>query len=143
MSALTAALSLVVHVALAAWLGIMAFFSFVGAPRAFAVFGDEGGAYVNDVFPRYYRMGIGLGAVAAAAALALGATAGFDLAGWVLVAGAALSALLPGYSLAVLIPKMEAAGDDAFEQYHRQSVLLNGLAMLAAAVGVVAAHWPA
>ncbi len=73
----------------------------------------------------------------------LGATAGFDLAAAVLVVAAGVSGLLPGYSLAVLIPKMEAAGDDAFEQYHRQSVLLNGLAMLGAAVGLVAAGWPA
>ncbi|MFB6361465.1 MAG: DUF4149 domain-containing protein [Halobacteriales archaeon] len=143
MSALTATLDLVVVAALGAWLGVMAFFSFVGAPRAFAVYGDDGGRYVNDVFPRYYRLGVGLGSLAFLAALALGGVDGVDATGAVLLVAAGLAGLLPGYSLAVLVPKMEAAGEDAFEQYHRQSVLLNGLAMLAAAVGLVAAHWPA
>lgn len=142
MSVLTASLDLLVDAALGAWLGVMAFFSFVGAPRAFAVYGDEAGSYVNDVFPRYYRLGVGLGGLAFLAALAQGALSGFDAAVAVLLVAAGLAALLPGYSLTVLVPKMEAAGEDAFEQYHRQSVLLNGLAMLAAAVGLVVSHWP-
>jgi hypothetical protein len=143
MSALTATLDLLVDAALGAWLGVMAFFSFIGAPRAFAVYGDDGGRYVNDVFPRYYRLGGGLGGLAFLAALARGALGGFDATAAVLVVATALAALLPAYSLAVLVPKLEAAGEDAFEEYHRQSVLLNGLAMLAAAIGLVATHWPA
>jgi uncharacterized membrane protein len=53
----TDAVTMLLDGALGAWLGTMAFFSFVGAPRVFAVFGDEAGAHVNDVFPRYYTVG--------------------------------------------------------------------------------------
>lgn len=44
MALATAALTFVVDPALGVWLGITAFFSFVGAPpRPFAVYGDDGG----------------------------------------------------------------------------------------------------
>ena len=142
MSFHTAALSLVVDGALGAWLGVMAFFSFVGAPRAFAVFDDRGGEYVNDVFPRYYRVGVGLGAVAFAAGLVLGSFAGYGGATLVVLASTAIAVLLAGYSTQVLIPKMEAAGDEGFSRYHRQSVVVNGLTMLAVAVGLVGSHLP-
>lgn len=142
MSIHTAALALVVDGALGAWLGVMAFFSFVGAPRAFAVFEDRGGEYVNDVFPRYYRVGVGLGAVAFAAALVLGYLTGYGEATLVVLASSAVAVLLAGYSALVLIPKMEAAGDEGFERYHRQSVVLNGLTMLAVAAGLVGSHLP-
>ena len=140
MSFHAAALALVVDAALGAWLGVMAFFSLVGAPRAFAVFGDRGGEYVNDVFPRYYRVGMALGNVAFVAGLALGFVAGFDVPVVVVLVGSAVGVVLFGYSLAGLIPRMEAAGEVGFERYHRQSVVLNGLAMLAVAVALVAAH---
>ena len=140
MSFHAAALALAVDVALGAWLGVMAFFSFVGAPRAFAVFGDRGGEYVNDVFPRYYRVGVALGNVAFVAGLALGFVAGFDAPVVVVLVASAVGVLLFGYSLSGLIPRMEAAGEDGFERYHRQSVVLNGLAMLAVSVGLVASH---
>ena len=132
-------LSILVDAALGAWLGVMAFFSFVGAPRAFAVY-DEGGRYVNDVFPRYFRVGIGLGVVAVIGGVGRGMSVGFDLAtGW-LVAASAIGVVLFAYSLGSLIPRMEAAGEDGFQRYHRQSVVLNGLAMLAVATAIVAAH---
>lgn len=143
MSFHAAALALVVDGALGAWLGVMAFFSFVGAPRAFAVFDERGGEYVNDVFPRYYRVGAGLGAVAFAAGLALGAVGRYDGPTLVLLASTAVGVLLSGYSAAVLIPKMETAGESGFHRYHRQTVVLNGLTMLAVAVGLVASHLPA
>ena len=140
MSIHVAALELVVDAALGAWLGVMAFFSFVGAPRAFAVFEERGGEYVNDVFPRYYRVGVALGNVAFLAALALGFLGGFSLPRIAVLAATAIGVVLFGYSLAGLIPKMEAAGEDGFERYHRQSVVLNGLAMLVVAVALVASH---
>jgi len=142
MSFLTAALSLVIDGTLGAWLGVMAFFSFVGAPRAFAVFDDRGGEYVNDVFPRYYRVGAGLGALAFAAALVLGYLGTYDGPTLVVLATTAVAVLLAGYSVQSLIPKMEAAGEDGFARYHRQSVVLNGLMMLAVAVGLVGSHLP-
>lgn len=126
--------------ALGAWLGTMAFFSFVGAPRAFAVFGDDAGRYVNDVFPRYYSVGVALGGVALLAGAGLGALTAFDTPVFVLLALVGVGVALGAYSRWVLIPKMEAAGEDAFETYHRQSVLLNGAMMFAVAGGLVASH---
>jgi hypothetical protein len=35
---------------------------------------------------------------------------------------------------------MDAAGEDAFEAYHRQSVLLNGAMMLAVAGALLVSH---
>mgnify|MGYP002278008107 CR=1 FL=1 len=134
-------LSLVVDAALGAWLGVMAFFSFVGAPRAFAVF-EDGGRYVNDVFPRYYRVGVGLGVLAFVGGLALGYGSGYDGAILALLALVAVAVLLAGYSVWSLIPKMEAAGEDGFERYHGRSVVLNGLTMLAVALALVASHLP-
>jgi hypothetical protein len=142
MSIHVVALSLVLDAALGAWLGVMAFFSFVGAPRAFAVFDDRGGEYVNDVFPRYYRLGVVLGTVAIVAGLALGFVGSYGPVLIVLLGSTAVATLLAGYSVASLIPKMEAAGEDGFSRYHRQSVVLNGLAMLAVAVALVASHLP-
>ena len=135
-----AALALVVDAALGAWLGVMVFFSFVGAPRAFAVFDERGGEYVNDVFPRYYRVGMALGNVAFVAALALGFFGDFGVGVVVALVGSAVGVATFSYSLAGLIPKMEAAGEDGFERYHRQSVVLNGLAMLAVAAALVGSH---
>lgn len=142
MSVHVAALSFVLDAALGVWLGVMAFFSFVGAPRAFAVFDDRGGEYVNDVFPRYYRLGVGLGTVAFLAGLVLGYVVGYGPVTIVLLVSTAVATLLAGYSVGSLIPKMEAAGDDGFSRYHRQSVILNGLAMLAVVVALVASHLP-
>ncbi len=126
--------------ALGAWLGTMAFFSFVGAPRAFAVFGDDAGAYVNDVFPRYYTLGVVLGTVALLAGVGVGVLGTFDVPVLAVLGSAVVAVALAAYSRWVLIPKMDAAGEDAFETYHRQSVLLNGGAMLAVAAALVASH---
>jgi hypothetical protein len=132
--------SIVLDGALGAWLGMMAFFSFVGAPRAFAVFDDDAGAYVNDVFPRYYAVGVALGAIALLAGLALGAVTTFNAAVLTALALIGVALLLAAYSRWMLIPKMDAAGEDAFETYHRQSVVLNGGMMLAVAATLVASH---
>jgi len=140
MSLATVALSTVLDSALGAWLGVMTFFSFVGAPRAFAVFDDRGGEYVNDVFPRYYRVGVALGAVAFVAGLALGYVGGYAPSTVVVLSATAVAALLAGYSVQSLVPRMEAAGESGFERFHRQSVILNGVAMLAVAVALVASH---
>lgn len=141
MALLDAALALVTDAALGAWLGAMAFFSFGVAPRVFAVL-DEGdaGRVVNDVFPRYYVVGVALGGAGTLAGVARGAVGGFDAAVLALVALAALATATAAYARWVLIPKMDEAGEDAFQQYHRQSVLLNGVAMLAVAAALVASH---
>ena len=141
MALLDALLALVVDAALGAWLGAMAFFSFVAAPRIFGVLDRaDAGRVVDDIFPRYYEVGVALGALVVVAGAALGATAGFDAAAGALVALAGLAAATSAYARWSLIPKMEAAGAEGFERYHRQSVLLNGAAMLLVAAALVASH---
>ncbi|WP_458206257.1 DUF4149 domain-containing protein [Haladaptatus sp. NG-SE-30] len=119
----------------------MIFFSFIGAPTTFDVLDDAAGQVVNAIFPKYYAFGQILGFVAFAAAFGARSEGVFDpnqsLAILILLL-VALSATL--YSRAVLIPKMEDAGEDGFAQYHKQSVLLNGMTMLAVASGLVLSH---
>lgn len=130
--------------ALGAWLGTMAFFSFVGAPRTFAVLGEElAGEVVNDVFPRYYVLGIALGGVAAVASLAgaaTGTTGALDVARAAALTATGVALLATVYARFVLVPRMDAAGPDAFQRYHGQSVALNAVAMVAVAAALVATH---
>jgi hypothetical protein len=138
MTTVSAALSLAADAALGASLGAMAFFSFVAAPRSFAVLGSEvAGEYVNDVFPRYYRVNLGLAAVATGA---LGLAGVEGVPGLVAVVGATVAVLCHGVARLWLVPKMEGAGEDAFERYHGWSVGLNALAMLAVAAALVGTH---
>jgi len=143
MSVLTAVLSFVVDVSLGVWLGAMAFFSFVAAPRVFAVLDDRAGAVVNDIFPRYYLVGVGLGLVAVAAGLFSGIIAGFDGALLAMLGLGVVAVAVTAYARWLLIPRMEAAGESAFDRYHRHSVVLNGVAMLSVGLALVATHLPA
>jgi hypothetical protein len=141
MALLDAALAVVTDATLGAWLGEMAFFSFVAAPRIFGVLEEaDAGRVVNDIFPRYYVVGVALGVAGTLAGAARGITGGFDAAAVAVVVLAAVATGTAGYARWVLIPKMDAAGDDAFRRYHRQSVVLNGVAMLAVAAALVASH---
>ena len=140
MSLIGTALSVVVDAALGVWLGSIVFFSFVAAPTTFDVLGDDAGQVVNAIFPKYYDFGFGLGAVAFLAAVVAGTLTSFDAVLVALLALVVVGAALDGYARWVLIPKMERAGDDAFAQYHRQSVVLNGVTMLALAGAIVAAN---
>ncbi|HUF92019.1 MAG TPA: DUF4149 domain-containing protein [Candidatus Limnocylindria bacterium] len=123
---------------IAAWLGIMAFFSFGVAPLAFAMMErTAAGQVVAAVLPRYYITGLGLCAVALVvyAAQAAGGRGGRlrPLAGVVLCA--AMMGML-AWAATVLTPQAEAArrtrDDIAFARAHRASVTLNGVTMLAA-----------
>ncbi len=126
--------------ALGASLGAMAFFSFVAAPRSFAVLGSEtAGEYVNDVFPRYYTVNGTLSTLAFVALLA-GASGGWPLPALLAAGGALVALLCHAFARVWLIPKMEAAGEDAFERYHGWSVGLNSVAMLAVALALVGSH---
>lgn len=140
MALLGTVLALVVDLALGIWLGTIVFFSFVAAPRTFAVLSrDRAGDVVNDIFPRYYRPGVLLGMTAVIAA-------GVGLVVWrstmlgVVAVVTGVGVGLAAYSAWVLIPEMEAAGEDAFETYHRRSVVLNGITLLAVAVAFLASH---
>lgn len=99
--------------------------------------GDDAGRVVNAIFPKYYEFGEIMGFVAFGAAMAL------EIEGEPLLAVGVLA--LVGiaanvYASRALVPKMEDAGDDGFARYHRQSVALNAVAMLAVAGALVAAH---
>ncbi|MGA9402318.1 DUF4149 domain-containing protein [Haladaptatus sp.] len=136
MSLLGTGLLVVADAALGIWLGSIVFFSFIGAPTTFDVLDDDAGQVVNAIFPKYYAFGLGLGFVAFGAAIIGNATGAFD--GLLTAVLAIVGVVLSGYARWVLIPKMEAAGDDAFAQYHKQSIVLNGVTMLAVAGGIVA-----
>jgi hypothetical protein len=137
MSLLQTGAAIVLDAALGVWLGSIVFFSFVGAPTTFDVLGDDAGQVVNAIFPKYYAFGAILGFVAFTAALVarLGPFDGVLLAALPLV-GVALDL----YARGVLIPKMDRAGDDAFARYHKQSVVLNGVTMVAVAAALVVSH---
>ncbi|WP_134672172.1 DUF4149 domain-containing protein [Halorussus marinus] len=140
MSLAQTALAVVVDAALGVWLGSMLFFSFVGAPTVFDVLGDDAGRVVNAIFPKYYVFGVALGAIAGLGAVAAGLSAGFDSNRLGVLALAGIGAANAAYARWVLVPKMDRAGEDAFAQYHKQSVALNGLTMLAVGGALVLSH---
>ena len=140
MSLLQTALATVLDAALGIWLGSIVFFSFVGAPTTFDVLGDDAGQVVNAIFPKYYVFGAGLGVAAFAAVLVGGLVTVFDAARIGLLAAVAAGIGMNAYARWVLIPKMDRAGDDAFAQYHKQSVALNAVTMLAIGIALVLSH---
>lgn len=140
--ALTGPPALVVDAALGVWLGSVVFFSFFVAPRAFEVLEDDDAArFVTDVFPRYYLLGIVL-AVVTIATVSVTAGSGFDPLGEPVGLAATVGLAANGYARFVLVPQMERAAGEEFWRYHTQSVLLNGLTLLAVAGGLAAANLP-
>ena len=133
--------------ALAAWVGSVAFFSFGVAPILFRVLGAEaGGKFSRALFPRYYLWGATAGAIALPAVVcgpmtypelrgpAVGIQAVFVLAG-------ALIMLYCGNSLTPAINAARDAGPAGaakFARLHKRSVRLNALA-LAIGVGLLIA----
>jgi len=132
---------LLVHAALGMWLGSIVFFSFVAAPALFDELGEErAGDAVNVVFPRYYSFGLGMGAVA----LLVWAVAPFVAAvpepPVVADLGVFAAFVANLYARYRLIPKMDAAGSDAFARYHKQSVGLNLVALVGLAAAFAVLH---
>lgn len=126
----------------AAWLGIMAFFSFVAAPGLFqAIDRQAAGEAVAALLPAYYRWGITLSALAVGALLVVAARRrdgrGRDLAAAAL--GGVTVALL-AWTLGVRVPAAEDArrvrDDQRFAAAHRDAVRLNLVVMLCAAAFV-------
>jgi hypothetical protein len=137
--------------AVLAWLAIMAFFAGVVAPAAFGALDREAaGRFVSAVFPRYYLVGVALGAVALIALTSravLGARRPTD---WLLLllVGVMLATTL--YAWRVVLPAAHSAREAlrqsapgpgtvssealAFARLHRLSGILNGTAMLAGAL---------
>lgn len=137
------------------WLGVMAFFAFVVAPAAFGALDREAaGRFVSAVFPRYYAVGTALGTLALAGLLGRGMPAGWSGRGWLplLLLLVMLAATL--YAWLVVLPATHAAREAlrqvgpaatavsaealAFARLHRLSSVLNGSAMLAGALFLVA-----
>ncbi|CQH53456.1 DUF4149 family protein [Halobacterium hubeiense] len=134
--------SLFVHAALGMWLGSIVFFSFVAAPALFDELGEErAGDAVNVVFPRYYSFGIWMGAIVLVA-WAVGPLVA-DVGEPPLIAdvGVVAAFLANLYARYQLIPKMEAAGSDAFARYHKQSVGLNLVALAGLAAAFTILHF--
>jgi uncharacterized membrane protein len=135
--------------ALALWVGEVVCFSFVVAPAVFAVLdAPRAGDVVGAIFPRYYALGTGAGAVALAGALVLARRA--TAPGWWTGAVVALTLGLAATLWAgrVVFPRAQLlrvalqargeapAADPAFRRAHRTAVALNGVTLLAGVVGL-------
>jgi len=125
--------------ALTAWVGSIAFFSFAVAPIIFRVLGAEaGGKFVRALFPRYYTWGATAGAIALPAVVC-GPLAYSELRGPMIGVQALLvmaGTLIMFYCGNVLTPAINSVRDAGenekarFDRLHRRSVQLNGLALL-------------
>jgi hypothetical protein len=130
-------------VAVAGWLGIMAFFSFGVAPLVFRTIDRVvAGEAVAAVLPRYYEWGLVLCGIALAACV-LQVVSGREGRMRPLI-GAALSGAMCGllmWASTTVLPRAEAArrarDDEAFTRAHRASVQLNTATMLTGAALLV------
>jgi Domain of unknown function (DUF4149) len=118
-------------VSVAAWLGIMTFFSFEVAPVVFKTIDRAiAGQAVTAVLPRYYRWGLALSgfALVASALQAISGKSG-RLRPLLGTALAALMVTMLIWASAVLMPRAETARrtrDDAvFARTHRASIQIN------------------
>lgn len=146
-STLLALFDSVYLLALAAWVGSVAFFSFGVAPVIFRVLGAEAGSkFVRALFPRYYLWGATAGAIALPAVVcgpmaypalrgpAVGIQALFILAGTLIM-------LYCGNALTPAINRARDGGPESasrFDALHKRSVRLNALALLIG-VGLIVA----
>jgi hypothetical protein len=130
-------------VAVAGWLGIMAFFSFGVAPLVFRTIDRAvAGQAVAAILPRYYAWGLVLCGIALAACVLQVVS---DREGRLRpLIGAALCGAMCGllmWASTVVLPRAEAArragGDDAFARAHRASVQLNIATLLTGAAVLV------
>jgi hypothetical protein len=119
-----------------AWLGIMAFFSFVAAPILFRTMERSvAGAVAAAVLPGYYVCGLVLGA-ATLLALVLRVAAREPRWRWNVLAAVLTTAMLGLvlWSLVIVLPAAEAARGAAdstrFSLVHRRAVSLNALTIL-------------
>jgi hypothetical protein len=123
----------------AAWLGIMAFFSFVAAPGVFrAVDRRVAGEAVAALLPGYYRWGLVLCALAVVTLLVLAAASRAGRLRHLTSAGlAGVMVVVLAWALAVTLPTADAARrareDQSFAVAHRSAVRLNLLVMACAA----------
>jgi hypothetical protein len=138
--------------AIVCWLGVMGFFAV--APAAFTTLDREAaGRFVAAVFPRYYAVGAGLGALALLALLTRLLRDG-RAGGWLSLLLVAVMLASTLYAWRVVLPAAHAAREAlrqaapaagavsteslAFTRLHRLSSVLNGVSMLAGVLGLVA-----
>ncbi|GIX07673.1 MAG: hypothetical protein KatS3mg115_2076 [Candidatus Poribacteria bacterium] len=134
--------------ALGLWVGALAFWGGIGAPTAFRVLEREAaGAYVRAVFPRYYTVGLVLGALAFGTGVA-GRILRKDqrLLSWATLLMVLMMILATSFARTYVLPRMEelrvvqqqAAPGSAeyqeakayFEGSHRASVALNAITLV-------------
>jgi hypothetical protein len=127
----------------AAWIGIMAFFSFVAAPQLFRVLGrQEAGELVATLLPAYYHWGIALSGLAVGALVVVGARAAAGRLRHLLAASlGAIMVVSLAWALGITLPEANRArrvGEDtAFAAAHRRAVRLNVLVLLCGTAVVV------
>lgn len=138
--------------ALIVWLGGVVFFSFIAAPAVFRTLStQEAGRVVGAIFPLYYALGTGAGAVALLVGFLLRLQAQEGKGKW-LLAIALLVVMLGAnlYAWQVILPhtrvlrsEMHSTAADPpptitaeFRRLHARAMLLN-LVVLLAGVGVV------
>ena len=95
--------------AIALWIGGMAFFSFMAAPSIFKVLPrEDAGTVVSDIFPKYYWQGIICGAIALATSVALGVRERWNIL--LIVRTIVIGVMVIGvlYSVVILQPKIQA-----------------------------------
>jgi uncharacterized membrane protein len=148
------AMRLLAAAAIVCWLGVMGFFAAVVAPAAFTTLDREAaGRFVAAVFPRYYAVGAGLGALALLALLTRLLRDG-RAGGWLSLLLVAVMLASTLYAWLVVLPAAHAAREAlrqaapaagavsteslAFTRLHRLSSVLNGVSMLAGVLGLVA-----
>jgi len=131
-------------VSLALWLGTVVFFSFGVAPSVFAVLPRaQAGQLVSAVFPIYYGVGYGCGAVLVVSALILfraGRPGGARWAATAVIASLMLAATLyagrvvqpQAHTLRASLydPNAPAAVKEDFDRLHRRAVQLNGAVLV-------------
>lgn len=134
----------VAGIAVAMWLGVMGFFALGVAPAAFgALDRDAAGRLVSAVFPRYYLVGVVLGACALAALAARAMSSGVRGGDWFSLGAVAGMLALTLYAWLVVLPAAHTAREAikqggaaaqveevTFARLHRLSTMLNGIVIV-------------
>lgn len=129
----------------AIWLGTVVSFSFVMLPTIHNVLSGRASTLLDELFPRYYWIGVLCGLIALAAVSLAPAAPHLPLSERVrLAAPVAVSLLCTLVGQQVLLPRLQRnrgqADQPAFARLHQVSAMLNSttLAMLVLAVAAVA-----
>ena len=131
--------------AVGVWLGTVVSFSFVMLPTVHAVLSGRASALLDQLFPRYYMIGLLCGLTALAAVSLAPATPLLTFGERVrLAAPVAVSLLCTLFAQHILLPRLQrdrgGANEASFARLHQVSAALNSttLAMLVLATAAVA-----